>query len=264
LFEDIFLITVVSILGLLLGSFANVFIYRWPRSESVVTPRSRCQKCAKQILWYHNIPVISWLVLRGQCAFCRAPISPRYVLVELLMTLLFGLAAWTMGPSPKLLEALPFIFAVVTASFIDLDHYLLPDILTLSGIVIGLAGAVINPDRSFTSALIGVLVGGGVLWAIAFSYYFFRGKEGLGGGDIKLLAWIGAVLGWQSLPFTILFASVTGAIIGSIVAVSSKQGFGRAIPFGPFLAVGALLYLFGIAESWTLWYFQLHGLDLPH
>lgn len=176
------------------------------------------------------------------------------------MATLFLIAGYVLGPTPTLLESLPFIFALVTSSVIDLDHYLLPDKFTLSGIVIGLVGALLNPDRSFQAAALGVLLGGGFLWAIAYLYYAARNREGLGGGDIKLLAWIGAVLGWQAIPFVILFASVTGAVIGVVMAMRSKEGFNKPIPFGPFLAAGALLFQLGFGSSWTRWYLELHGL----
>lgn len=256
-----FLIPFVAILGGIFGSFANVVIYRMPEGKSVVWPGSHCPKCGTKIRWFQNIPMISWLMLRGRCGSCKKGIPFRYFLVEFLMAALFGLAAGIFGWSVQLIEALPFIFGLVTCSFIDLDHYLLPDKFTLSGVVIGLVGATLNPHRSFMEALIGVLIGGGFLWLIAYAYFAVRGKDGLGGGDIKLLAWVGAVLGWQSIPFVVLFASLTGAVIGVIVAARSKDGFSKPIPFGPFLATGALLYLFRVGSHLTQLYFEFHGLE---
>jgi leader peptidase (prepilin peptidase)/N-methyltransferase len=179
-------------------------------------------------------------------------------MVEFITALLFGFAAWRFGLSWTLVEALAFCFALVCCIFIDYDHYLLPDIFTLSGILIGLMGAWINPDRSFWDALIGVFIGGGFLWAIAYFYLVFRGREGLGGGDIKMLAWIGAVLGWKAIPFVVLASSLTGAVFGAAVSLRSAEGMSKPIPFGPFLAIAALVYMLLGGESWVQWYLDLH------
>lgn len=148
------------------------------------------------------------------------------------------------GFSWLLLEYLVFAFGLITASFIDFDHMILPDVFTLSGIVLGLLGAALNPSREFWPALWGVLLGGGFLWAIAVIYAAIRKQEGMGGGDIKLLAWIGAVLGWTSVPFVIICSSLVGSLVGVVVMLKAKEGLGHAIPFGPYLALGALLYIF--------------------
>lgn len=246
------------VLGALWGSFANVVILRWPQGESVVVPRSHCVKCQALIRWYDNIPILSWFLLRGRCRQCQAPFSFRYVLVELLTAALFALAFWKFGWSWTLLEALWFIFGLVTVSFIDFDHYLLPDVFTLSGIVIGLAGAYLNPERSFADALIGFLIGGGFLWALAYFYFLLRKEDGMGGGDIKLLGWIGAVLGWQAVPFVILSSSILGSVVGLAVAYRQKKGMKSVIPFGPYLALAALLYLFAgeeLSHSYLSWLF---------
>jgi leader peptidase (prepilin peptidase)/N-methyltransferase len=176
------------------------------------------------------------------------------------MGVLFAAAGHTYGVSWTLVEALIFIFGVVTASFIDIDHMILPDKFTLSGIVIGLVGAALNPEREFMPAVIGVFIGGGFLWAVAYLYYALRGRDGMGGGDIKLLAWIGAVLGWQAIPVVILVSSLLGALIGIAMALRTKDGLKLAIPFGPFLAAAALLYMLLGGESWSDWYLALHGL----
>jgi leader peptidase (prepilin peptidase)/N-methyltransferase len=230
-----------------------------PKGESVVTPRSRCPKCSSLIAWYDNVPVLSWLILRGRCRKCKTPISPRYALVELLTGLVFAGLFYKFGYSWSTLEYLVFAWSLIVCSFIDVDHMILPDVFTLSGIVIGLLGAALNPERQFLPALAGVLMGGGFLWMIAYSYLLLRKEEGMGGGDIKLLAWIGAVLGWTSVPFVILAASVLGSIVGILLAFRSKAGLKSVIPFGPYLAFAALLYLFGGAVIGA-WYI---GLFLP-
>ncbi len=243
-------------LGAILGSFGNVIIYRLPKGESIVSPRSYCYSCKKQIKWYDNIPVISWFILRGKCRSCGAKYSFRYPFVELLTGVLFALAYYYIGMSWTLLEYLIFIFGLVVCTFIDLDHMILPDEFTLSGIVIGLVGAALNPQREFLDSLFGVLMGGGFLWGMAYVYYLLTKQEGMGGGDIKLLAWIGALLGWKAIPFVIMTSAITGSIIGLIMARKQNAGLKSVIPFGPYLALGAIIYLFG-GEAIALWYLDL-------
>ncbi len=240
------------------GSFANVIIYRWPNGKSFVSPRSRCPTCETAISWYDNIPIVSWIFLRGKCRGCQAPISWRYPLVEFLVGSFFSALFFKYGWSWLTLEYWYFIFALTAASFIDLDHFLLPDILTVSGIGVGLVGAAMNPEREFLPAFYGVLLGGGFLWAIAYLYELIRKEEGMGGGDIKLIAWIGAVLGVKAIPFVILAASISGSLIGLFVASRSQKGLKAAIPFGPFLALGAVVYLFWgsqLAETYFNFFF---------
>lgn len=241
----IFFLPMISVLGAILGSFSNVIIHRLPLGESIVTPRSHCPKCKKLVTWKDNIPIISYLVLRGKCRNCSQPIGIRYFLVEIIMAVLFATVTLTVGIKWTLLEYLILVFGLVTVSFIDLDHYILPDVFTLPGIIIGLIGAAINPEREFLSALIGFVLGGGFLWAIAYLYLVIRKQDGMGGGDIKLLAWIGAVLGWPSVPFVILSSSVVGSLAGVFMMRKSKQGLKTMLPYGPFLAFGAVLYLLG-------------------
>ena len=247
------------VFGLLWGSFANVVILRLPQGQSVVHPRSRCPKCSAAIGWYDNVPVLSWLLLRGKCRQCGERISVQYPTVELLTGVLFALVVHRYGLSITTVEYLIFVWSLVVVSFIDLEHMILPDVFTLSGIVIGLAGAWLNPARSLPSALFGVLMGGGFLWAIAYLYYLWRKEEGMGGGDIKLLAWIGAVLGWPAIPFVILASSLVGSVVGIGYSIRSKAGLKSVIPFGPFLALGAVLYLLG-GEDIGRWYI---GLFIP-
>ncbi|MFV8248664.1 prepilin peptidase [Bdellovibrio bacteriovorus] len=247
------------VLGAIFGSFGNVVIYRLPREESVVKPRSYCYSCKTQIKWYDNIPILSWFILRGKCRKCQAKFSFRYPLVEIIMAVLFALSYHYAGLTWTLLEYLIFIFGLVVCTFIDLDHMILPDEFTLSGIVIGLVGAALNPQREFLDALFGVLMGGGFLWGMAYVYYMFTKNEGMGGGDIKLLAWIGAIVGWKAIPFVIMTSAIVGSVIGLIAARKQKAGLKTVIPFGPYLALGAVIYLFG-GEAIALWYL---GLFLP-
>ncbi len=247
---------VFFVLGALFGSFANVLILRIPQGISVIRPRSHCPSCKQIIRWYDNIPILSWVLLSGNCRYCKTRISWRYPLIELITALLFMGLYLKIGWQWLLLEYLIFSFALVVVTFIDFDHMILPDVFTLSGIVIGLAGALLNPERSFFNALGGMLMGGGFLWAVAAVYYLLKKEEGMGGGDIKLLAWIGAVLGWMSIPFVILVSSLVGSLVGLAVAFKAQTGLKSAIPFGPYLVLAALIYIF-VGEELASWYFHL-------
>lgn len=237
-----------SFLGLIFGSFSNVIIVRLPKGQSISWPGSHCLKCKKKVLWYDNIPLISWLILLGKCRSCKTKISVRYPTIELLCGALFGALFLKMGLSWSLVEYLILGFGLITVSAIDLEHMILPDKFTLSGIVLGLTGAWLNPERFFLDSLLGVLIGGGFLYLIALVYFLARKTEGLGGGDIKLIAWLGAYLGWTSIPFILFTSSVLGSLIGILVGFKSSMGMKYAIPFGPFLAGSGLLYLFFFEE----------------
>ncbi|MGE5086925.1 MAG: prepilin peptidase, partial [Bacillota bacterium] len=224
--------------------------------ESVVKPRSYCYSCKTPIKWYDNIPILSWFILRGKCRHCGAKFSFRYPLVEIITGVLFALSYHYAGISWNLLEYLIFIFGLVVCTFIDLDHMILPDEFTLSGIVIGLVGAALNPQREFLDAFFGVLMGGGFLWGMAYVYYLMTKNEGMGGGDIKLLAWIGALLGWKAIPFVIMSSAIIGSVVGLLAARKQRAGLKTVIPFGPYLALGAVIYLFG-GQTIALWYLDL-------
>lgn len=247
------------IFGAVWGSFSNVIIVRLPANESVILPKSHCRSCKKPIAWYFNIPLISWLILKGKCLHCKAPIPPRYFLVELLTAISFLLVYREVGLSYTAIEYCIFVWALIVISFIDLDHRIIPDSFSLTGIVIGLLGAWLNPERQFTPALYGVLLGGGFLWLIAWLYLVIRKEDGMGGGDIKLIAWIGAVLGWTSIPFVILVSSILGSIVGLLIAFMAKKkgedAMKTAIPFGPFLSLAAILFMFGGKEL-AMWYLR--------
>ena len=233
------------IIGAAVGSFLNVVILRLPaEGESIVFPASRCPKCQQALQWYDNIPIISFLVLKKRCRYCEAPISWQYPLVELTMALLSVALLFKFG----LTVALPIYFlfsgALLAVIVIDFYHQIIPDVISLPGIVIGFACSFVNPVVTWQQAGLGLLIGGGALYAVAAGYYLFTKREGMGGGDIKLLAMIGAFLGWQSLPFVIFGSSVLGAIVGLGAMAKQKKGGKTMIPYGPFLSAAALLYMF--------------------
>jgi leader peptidase (prepilin peptidase)/N-methyltransferase len=246
----------VLFIGMCVGSFLNVCIYRLPEGASIVRPPSACPKCGASIRWYDNIPVISYLLLRGRCRGCRAPISIRYPLVE-LVTGLFAVATWLQfGPHPATLIYFLFIAALLVITFIDIDHRIIPDIISLPGIPLGFAASFLLPNLDWRSSLIGIVAGGGILFSIAWGYHLIRGKEGMGGGDIKLLAMIGAFLGWKGVFFTIMASSFIGTAVGIVMMVRAGKGMKMALPFGPFLAIGAILYLY-FGPQIIRWYFGI-------
>jgi leader peptidase (prepilin peptidase)/N-methyltransferase len=233
------------ILGAVVGSFLNVVILRLPtESESIVFPASRCPKCFQPLKWYDNIPLISFVVLKRQCRHCGAPISWQYPLVELAMACLSMALFLKFGLTPALPIYYLFTAALLAIIFIDLYHKIIPDSISLPGIVLGFACSFINPVITWQESGIGLLVGGGVLYAVAAGYYLFTRREGMGGGDIKLLAMIGAFLGWQSLPFVIFGSSILGALVGIGAMAKQKKGGKTMIPYGPFLSFAALVYMF--------------------
>jgi leader peptidase (prepilin peptidase)/N-methyltransferase len=231
-------------LGAIIGSFLNVCIYRIPAGESVIAPRSRCPHCQTTIRWYHNLPVISWMLLKGRCAYCSAPFSVRYPLVEALTGLLFALFLFRFGLRPVTLTAWLLVAALVAISFIDLDHQIIPDVISLPGIPIGFLCSFLLPWVSWQSSLLGILFGGGILLAIALGYEWLTRQEGMGMGDVKLLAMLGAFLGAPAVLPIIFLASILGTLVGIPMMLIKRAGRKLAIPFGPFLAGAALLYLF--------------------
>ena len=243
-------------LGAVFGSFANVVIYRLPKNESIAAPASHCQKCKAPIKFYDNVPILSWFILRGKCRSCGISFSFRYCLIEILTGVLFALAFAKLGWSWFLLEVLILFLGLVIVSFIDLDHFIIPDKISLPGIAIGLIGGLLNSERGFIDALFGMLLGGGFLWAVAYIYYLLKKEEGMGGGDIKLLAWIGAVLGWKSVPFIILGSSILGSVVGLFLIWKQKGNLKTVIPFGPYIALAAIIYLL-IGQEIAKWYLNL-------
>jgi leader peptidase (prepilin peptidase)/N-methyltransferase len=231
--------------GMCIGSFLNVCIYRIPGSKSIVYPASHCLNCEAPIQWYDNIPVLSYILLKGRCRHCDTRISLRYPLVEGMMGVLAVLFYLKFGWSPEALIYFVFTSILVVISLIDIDHMIIPDIISLPAIPICLLAALILPHMSFTDSIIGLLVGGGSLYLVAEIYYLVKKQEGMGGGDIKLLAMIGALTGWQGVLFTIFIGSAIGTLAGIVIMVSLRAETIRLrIPFGPFLSLGAVLYVF--------------------
>ncbi|NQU38816.1 MAG: prepilin peptidase [Lentisphaerae bacterium] len=261
--------------GAAIGSFLNVCIYRIPRDESVVAPRSHCPHCSKLIPWYLNIPIFSYLMLCGRCRFCKARITPRYVLVELLVALLF-LLVWLkfdllMGARP--LGLLPivspalvpvywlFVSGLVLATFVDLEHYIIPDSVSIGGMVAGLILSALVPAmhgvetvlESLIQSVIGLAMGFGLLWSIGkLGSVIFR-KPAMGFGDVKLIGAMGAFLGWQAVLFTIIGSSLVGSVIGISLVVGRCKRMQSRLPYGPYLALAAILWIFWGQNWWQLY-----------
>ena len=260
-----FLIVCTLLLGLVVGSFLNVVIYRLPRRLeqqwtrdcaemlgqhaatepliSLVRPGSQCPSCAKPIRWQNNLPVISWLWLRGRCASCEAAISMQYPLVELAAGLASGLLALQFGFSAELVAGLPFTWALIALCGIDLKHQLLPDVITLpllwSGLLLSITGLFTDPVSSILGAAGGYLS----LWLVYHAFRHITGKEGMGFGDFKLLAALGAWFGWQMLPQIVLVASLVGTLVGVTLIISRRLAQGVPIAFGPYLAAAGWIAL---------------------
>lgn len=245
-----------GVLGLCLGSFLNVCIYRLPRQRSIAYPASRCPRCHRSLSWFDNVPLVSWLILRGRCRQCREPISWQYPIVEAATAILFVLVA-AMTPLSVLLAArLVFTAALIVLFVIDLEHQLLPNVITLPGTVIGFVFSLAAPPGPIDSVL-GIILGGGILYAIAAGYYLLRKEEGMGMGDVKMLAMIGAFLGWRAVFLTLILSSFTGAVVGVAMMASQRGGLRYALPFGTFLAIAALVAML-VGEPLLDWYFSLY------
>ena len=234
------IVAIFALFGLMIGSFLNVCIYRLPKRESIVWPASHCTACDRQLAWFENIPVISWLTLRGRCRTCGERISIVYPLVELTTSVVFAGGVLIYGLTPLLFVRLVFACALIVLFVIDLQHRILPNSITFPGIVAGFAASLFLPP-GWLSSLIGIVAGGGVLFLIAEAYYRWRGVEGLGMGDVKMLAMIGAVLGWPLMLLTLVVASFAGSVVGVGVIASKRGDMQAALPFGTFLAIGALV-----------------------
>ncbi|HET9263249.1 MAG TPA: prepilin peptidase [Vicinamibacterales bacterium] len=249
-------VLLLAVLGLVVGSFLNVCIHRLPLGQSIVSPGSRCPGCGYSLRWFDNIPVISYAVLGGRCRTCGASISARYPIVELLTMGVFVAHYFAFGVDILLVPRLLLACALIVLFAIDLEHHLLPNAITLPGIAVGLAFSLLLPP-GLQSALLGVIVGGGVLWLIGEAYFRLAGQEGMGGGDVKMLAMIGAFLGWKLVLVTLVFSSVAGSVIGLLVLATRRGGMKYALPYGTFLALGAIIAsLFG--ERIVAWYVGLY------
>ena len=238
-----------SLLGLILGSFFNVVILRLPQGKSIVFTASHCPRCKKPLKWFHNVPVFSYLFLRGRCASCRTKISVQYPLVEIATAFIFGFTFYHFGFSWQWFSYTLLASMLLIISVIDLYHQIIPDELSLSGIVIGLLFAIFLPKEDpahvvlWWESLLGILIGGGSFLAIALLYEKIAKREGLGGGDVKLNAMLGAWLGYQSLMVITLASTALGSIVGVAYMLVKGKDFKAAIPFGPFMAAGAIIYL---------------------
>jgi leader peptidase (prepilin peptidase)/N-methyltransferase len=255
---DSFLILYSILFGLVLGSFVNVCIYRIPLKKSIISPPSTCPDCGQRIRFYDNIPLISYAFLLGRCRHCRNRIPLSYPAVELLVGFMSLALFIRYGLSFQYILFLLFISALITISFIDLRHKIIPDVISLPGIIVGFSVSFFLGSINWLDSLIGIISGGGSLFLVGFVYKLLTGREGMGGGDVKLLAMIGAWMGWRSLPFVVLLSSLIGAVIGIAFILLSGKGLRFRIPFGPFLSLGALLYFFFGSEL-TTFYFRLLG-----
>ncbi len=247
---------IVFIYGLCIGSFLNVCIFRIPASLSLIKPSSTCPKCKAKIKSYDNIPVISYIFLGGKCRVCRIPISIRYPLIELFTGIMWFLTFAKFGLSINFFIYVAFISTLIVITFIDIDLQIIPDAISLPGIPIFFILALFLPGLTLTDAALksfyGIIAGGGSLLSIALLYEFIAKKEGMGFGDIKLLAMIGALIGFQGVLFTIFISSALGTVIGLFVMLITRNNLKLAIPFGPFLSAGAVVYLF-YGETILIW-----------
>lgn len=251
-----FIVSFTFLFGAAIGSFLNVCIYRLPDGESVVFPASHCRVCARELPWYENVPLLSYVLQRGRCRSCGTHFSSRYFWVELLTAFLAIALVYRFGLTLTTVGYFIFIAALLAITFIDLDHQIIPDVISLPGVIVGLAFSFVTPYLTFLNSLLGAVVGAGVLLAVAMGYKLLTGREGMGGGDIKLLAMIGAFLGWRSIPFILFAASCVGSIIGIVVMARRHADSQLALPFGPFLSFGAICYMF-FGEQLIDWYLGL-------
>jgi leader peptidase (prepilin peptidase)/N-methyltransferase len=247
-------VTVAFIFGLLFGSFLNAVIYRIPLGISLLRP-SGCPGCEDPIAWFNNVPVLSWLVLRARCANCGARISIRYPLVELAGGVLLALCVWNWGVSISAFSVGLFCYLMLVLALIDVDHRILPNVITLPGAAVGLALSFFDPRVAWMDALIGGFLGGGLLYFVAWAYLKFRGREGMGMGDVKMMLLVGSFLGWQGALMTIFVGSLVGSVIGVAMISLSRKGWEYALPFGTFLAAAGVLVAFRGPQLFA-WYMR--------
>jgi len=243
--------------GVLVGSFLNVCIHRLPLKQSIVFPGSRCPKCGHALAWYENVPLLSYAVLRGRCYRCAAPISIRYPIVEALTGALFLWHWWVFGPSALFAVRLVFACALLVLFAIDLDHQILPDVITLPGIVVGFVCSWFLPPGPIMS-VVGMVVGGGILWLIAEVWFRLRKVEAMGFGDVKMLAMVGAFLGVKLVGLVFVLSSIVGGIVGVVLIVSRRADMATKVPFGTMIAVASLAAsLYG--DAIVAWYASFFG-----
>lgn len=234
----------IFFLGAVIGSFLNVCIYRIPLGESIMFPPSFCPECKNKIKSYDNIPIVGYLLLSGRCRSCNVSISPQEPFIEALSGFFAVLVFYKFGATTDALLYFLFISVLIIIAFIDLRHQIIPDELTLSGIIVGLGSSFFLKDLTFLDSLLGILGGGGALFLVSYMYEKVRGIEGMGGGDIKLVSMLGAFLGWKAVILTIFIGSFIGAVIGLVIMLIENKDLKYAVPFGPFLAAGAVFCLF--------------------
>ena len=245
-------ILAAAMFGLCIGSFLNVVIYRLPLGQSLASPPSRCRNCGYSLRWFDNIPVLSWLFLRGRCRKCGVSVSWQYPLVELITAALFVLVVWLTPMGPLVAARLVLVCILIALFGIDLEHQILPNVITLPGIMVGLLFSLFAPP-GIKDAVLGALLGGGILYAIAAGYYLWRREEGMGMGDVKMLAMLGAFLGWKAVIVTLVLASFSGAFVGIAMMATQRGGMKYALPFGTFLALGAVAAMF-VGDPLITWY----------
>ena len=250
---QIFISILLFLTGLLLGSFFNVCIYRIPREESIVFPASHCTSCNRQLTWTELLPVFSWLALGGKCRTCKSRISIQYPLVELITGLLFFLLYWKFDINGTLLSSLILTSILIIATGIDLEHQIIPNGLVLIGVIAGVILTVTGMSVHWKDALIGMLVGGGTFLVVAILSVWILKKEGMGGGDVKLMGMIGLFLGWKLTALSILLSIYAGGLIGGLLLLLKVKKRGDAIPYGPFIAVGTMIAIF-FGNELIAWY----------
>jgi leader peptidase (prepilin peptidase)/N-methyltransferase len=244
---------IAFLFGSIVGSFLNVCIYRLPRGESVVAPRSRCPGCGKPIRAWDNIPILSFLVLRGRCRDCGQPVAWRYPLVEGLTGILFALTVAHYGPTALAASLLPFVAALVVIAFVDLDHQLIPNVITLPGIPLGLLAGLAVGGPPILDRILGALTGAGFLYLVLLYGGVLYGQDAMGEGDLNLMALVGAFLGWKAVAVTLLVGCLSGSLAGLTLIALRRLGRREHMPFGPFLALGALVSLFW-GDALVAWY----------
>ena len=243
-----------TVLGLILGSFSNVCIHRYVQGTSIILPSSHCPLCKHKLDWWENIPLISYILLRGRCRSCRETIHWRYPVVEGISGLWALLLALKFGAGAAFAVYILFGQILIIISFIDLEIFILPDIYTLPGSVGALAAAILFLGLPWSASLVGALAGGGTFLILQQGYKWFRGRDGLGTGDVKLMFLLGALLGWQALPLVVFMAAISALAISLIyLRQASAKGLQTAVPFGPFLSLGGMLYILCGPQIWQ-WY----------
>ncbi|MEW5768689.1 MAG: prepilin peptidase [bacterium] len=244
---------ILFIFGTVVGSFLNVCIYRLPLNQSIIRPRSHCPNCGAKLKAIENIPLISFLWLKGRCGYCGAKISWRYPIIELLTGLIYLLVGWRLGMSYHLFFSLFFVSALIAITFIDLEHFLILNKITYPSIIIGLLATQIPGQMPLRSALMGMFLGGGIIYLLLVISPLIFGKEGMGGGDVKLAALMGVFLGWPKVFLALFLGAAIGAVVGLSLIGLGRAKRGEYIPFGPFLSLGAIIALL-LGDEIIGWY----------